>query len=248
MAPQNTQPKLGLGNLQQGLTFLRNIPTEQLYRLYVDGCKLKDEQGPLQYDRRYENDNGKIHNENEILKALQGLLASIQHGICPGQEPLRIPNDLLKKIHFRTMHKNDGFYDVTYAGCMVGSAGFSISRNNFSHDGLKQLLQRSADPKETAYRSSLDLNSGILCFSNKEDCINQSYTEQEIELFYTTVYTYGGFFETSGDWEIEENDYAQIMAEYTKNFIERFETVKNKGDIDEVNFFLMCLLRVRYLR
>ncbi|MFJ1266945.1 hypothetical protein ACD661_00080 [Legionella lytica] len=232
MAPQNTQPQLLLGNLRQGLTHLRNIPTEQLYRLYVDGCKLKDEAGPMRYDRRYEHENGPIHNENEILKALQGLLAPIQQGISQEQQPLQIPNELLQKIHFRIMHKNDEFYDAMTAGCMDGSAGFGISSNNISREGLKQLLQRSADPQETAYRHILSPESAQLVFSDKEDCIGQSYTEQEIDFFHRKLHSKGGFFETSGD--TEDNNYAQIMEGYTQNFIKQFEAVNNAGDVDEV--------------
>ncbi|WP_133137960.1 Fic family protein [Legionella rowbothamii] len=233
--PQNTEPKLQLGNFQQGLTHLRNIPTEQLYRLYVDGDKLKHEEGPMRYDRRYETENGSRNNENEILKALQGLLAPIQHGIGQEQKALEIPNELLKKIHFRIMHKNDGFYDAVYAGCMDGSGGFGMSQNNMSKEGLKQLLQRSADPLETAYRYTLNPNSRQLDFVNKEDCLNQSYTEEEIDRFYTTLRFGGGFFRTSGnDLDVEDNNYAQIMEGYTQNFIKQFEAVKNEGNVDEV--------------
>ncbi|WP_133138030.1 Fic family protein [Legionella rowbothamii] len=232
--PQNTEPKLQLGNFQQGLSHLRNIPTEQLYRLYVDGVKLKHEVGPMRYDRRYETEDGARQNENEILKALQGLLASIQHGIGQGQKPLEIPNELLKKIHFRIMHKNDGFYDVMNAGCMDGSAGFGMSQNNMSKEGLKQLLQRSADPQETAYHYTLNPDSGELDFVNKEDCLNQSYTDQEIDEFYNNLRFRGGFFHTSGDSDVEDNNYAQIMEGYTQNFIKQFEAVKNERNVDEV--------------
>ncbi|CAM4509454.1 MAG: hypothetical protein LEGION0403_FIIPPAGN_00652 [Legionella sp.] len=232
MAPQNTQPKLQLGNLQQGLTHLRSIPTEQLYRLYVDGCKLKEEQGPMRYDRRYEYEN-RLENENEILKALQGLLAPIQHGIGREQKPLEIPNELLKKVHFRIMHKNNQLNDATTAGCMAGSAGFNIAPYSVSREGLKQLLQRSADPQETAYRYILDPNSAQLNFSNKEDCLKQSYTEQEIDLFHSEL-RFGGFFQTTGDNDVKDNEYAQIMERYTLNFINQFKAVKNQGDIDKV--------------
>lgn len=232
MTPQFIQHKLRLGNLENGLTYLRNIPTEQLYRLYVDGSKLKEEQGPMAYDKRREYHDEVIRNENEILKALQSLLAPIQHGIGQREKALEIPNELLKKIHFRLIHKNDAHYDLMCAGCMEGASGFNISRQNLSKDGLIQLLKRSADPLETAYRYSLDLDSRTLYINNKNECLNLSYTAEQQHTFYTLIYEKDGYFQTSNN--DDENDYEHIIEEYTKNFIQRFEVVRNEGNVDEV--------------
>lgn len=232
---EHPTPSLKIGDFKQGLSFLMQIPTEQLYRLYVDGYKLAAEKGPMQYDTRYENEGGSnTHNKNEVLKALQGLQTIVQHGVdelSTGSSELHIPNSIIQKTRGRIMRKNDWGQDM-FIEAMDGSGGFGVSPNTVSEQGLRQLLQRMADPNEKGYKhAALRIGDYQINSSNALEI-----PESEIPNILVSLKYNGGFLCTSDEHEHEpdEDFFSSMMETYTAKFSDEFAATKKNGDVDQM--------------